>query len=80
MDMATDLRSRMAAHRLGVAYVADLLGRSRKQVSAYRTGDAPIPLKVALVLNRHEPKLLSDEAILGRLRGDAPAPSETSAA
>lgn len=64
MDMATDLRSRMAVERMGAAEVAALIGRTRTQVSRYRTGEQEIPLDVARVLNRHG--LLSDEAILGK--------------
>lgn len=66
MDMASDLRANMARHGIDVAYVCHLLGRSRKQVSAYRTGDAPLSLEQAQVLNQHEPQLISDDALLGR--------------
>lgn len=66
MDIASDLRANMARHDVDVAYVAGLLGRSRKQVSAYRTGDAPLSLEQAQLLNSHDPQLVSDEALLGR--------------
>lgn len=63
MDMAAELRARMAAKQLRVADVAALVGRTRAQMSRYRTGDAPIPLGVAQRLY-HE-GLLPAEAILG---------------
>lgn len=62
MDMATDLRMRMAQHDVRVAEVAALLGRTVTQVSRYRTGESPIPLAAARVLHAHG--LLSAESIL----------------
>jgi hypothetical protein len=66
MDMASDLRANMARHGVSVAEVAALVGRTTTHVTRYRTGDSPIPLDVARVLNQHTPQLLSDAAILGK--------------
>ena len=64
MDMATELRSRMAARQVSVADVATLVGRTPVQVSRYRTGQTPIPLDVAQKLLSAD--LLSADSILGR--------------
>ncbi|MCW2922274.1 MAG: hypothetical protein JWL76_2148 [Thermoleophilia bacterium] len=63
MDMAADLRARMAARLVTVAEVAGLVGRTPMQVSRYRTGVTPIPLDVAQKLYRAE--LLSEESLMG---------------
>lgn len=63
MDMATDLRARMAAKQLTVDEVARMVGRNRPTVSRYRNGHQAIPLEVARVLLANG--LLSPESILG---------------
>lgn len=63
MDMAADLRSRMAAQQRQVAEVARMIGRTTTTVSRYRSGDQPIPLEVARHLYREG--LLSAESLLG---------------
>lgn len=63
MDMATDLRARMAINRKTVAEVATMVGRTTTTVTGYRTGQRPIPLDVAQVLYAND--LLSRESLLG---------------
>lgn len=63
MDMAAELRARMAASQRTVAEVATLVGRTPVQVSRYRMGQTPIPMNVAQALHREG--LLSAEALLG---------------
>lgn len=66
MDMASDLRANMAAHRIKAAEVADLLGLSRSQVSRIRSGESDLSIEQARVLNQHTPQLISDTAFLGK--------------
>jgi cyanate lyase len=62
--MAAELRSNMAAKQITVAEVAEMVGRTRVQVTRYRMGQTPIPLDVAQALNRGG--LLSDDSVLGK--------------
>ena len=62
MDMATDLRGRMAEARLTAADVAAIVGRTRVTVSRWRTGALPIPLDCARMLYANG--LLSADSIL----------------
>ncbi len=64
MDMAAELRGRMASRRISVADVATMVGRTPVQVSRYRTAQTPIPLDVAQLLYQND--LLPLEALLGR--------------
>ena len=63
MDMAAELRGRMASQQVTVAAVAEMVGRTPIQVSRYRTGNTTIPLDVAQALYRND--LLPREALLG---------------
>jgi hypothetical protein len=64
MDMAANLRARMAERQVPVAVVASLVGRSRITVSAWRNGRTPIPLWAAQKL--HEEGLIDADVLLGR--------------
>lgn len=63
MDMAADLRSRMAQQQRTVADVARLICRTDTTVSRYRMGHESIPLTIARKL--YAEGLLSAESILG---------------
>ena len=64
MDMAANLRARMAERRVPVGEVARIVGRSRVTVSAWRNGHTAIPLWAAQML--HEEGLLDADVVLGR--------------
>jgi len=63
MDMATDLRMRMAEQATTTAEVARLVGRNRVTVSRWRSGETMIPIECARVLYREG--LLSAASIVG---------------
>ena len=62
MDMAANLRMRMAERDLRVAEVASIVGRSRITVSKWRNGH-PIPLWAAQKLHAHG--LIDADVMLG---------------